>query len=121
MMILVAVAAVPFAYEHTVERRDDFRFWAMYHRQERDACRGYLDGTTVLCTGGDGKTTYRRMVPTGPDPYIADARSRGFGVELLDRTWLERQLAYRTAMTAKYERAVRYPWLPIAPDPPEPK
>jgi hypothetical protein len=25
------------------------------------------------------------------------------------------------ALAAKYERAARYPWLPVAPDPPEPK
>jgi hypothetical protein len=29
--------------------------------------------------------------------------------------------AYRTAMRKKYQHASRYPWLPVAPDPPEPK
>lgn len=28
---------------------------------------------------------------------------------------------YEVAMRRKYERAARYPWLPVAPDPPEPK
>src|SRR5947209_518836 len=28
---------------------------------------------------------------------------------------------YHSALRAKYERAARYPWLPVAPDPPEPK
>ena len=29
--------------------------------------------------------------------------------------------AYHQRMKAKYERAARYPWLPVAPDPPEPR
>jgi hypothetical protein len=28
--------------------------------------------------------------------------------------------AYHTALVQKYERAARYPWLPVEPDPPEP-
>jgi hypothetical protein len=28
---------------------------------------------------------------------------------------------YHDAMRIKYERAARYPWLPVEPDPPEPK
>jgi hypothetical protein len=28
---------------------------------------------------------------------------------------------YHEAMSRKYEHAARYPWLPVAPDPPEPK
>ena len=28
---------------------------------------------------------------------------------------------WHDAMSAKYERAARYPWLTVAPDPPEPK
>jgi hypothetical protein len=27
---------------------------------------------------------------------------------------------YHSELTAKYERAARYPWLPVTPDPPEP-
>lgn len=40
------------------------------------------------------------------------------------RVWQARNakpIAYYTEMTRKYEFAVRYPWLPVAPDPPEPK
>ena len=28
---------------------------------------------------------------------------------------------YHAALRRKYERAARYPWLPVPPDPPEPK
>jgi hypothetical protein len=35
---------------------------------------------------------------------------------------LEGALAgHYSRLTAKYERAARYPWLPVAPDPPEPE
>jgi hypothetical protein len=30
-------------------------------------------------------------------------------------------LLYHIEMGNKYDRAARYPWLPVAPDPPEPK
>ena len=33
----------------------------------------------------------------------------------------KRQIAYYQQMQAKYERASRHPWLPVPPDPPEPK
>lgn len=32
-----------------------------------------------------------------------------------------RLAAYHAAMKSKWERASRYPWLPVAPDPPQPK
>ena len=37
----------------------------------------------------------------------------------LDRS--RRLTEYHEAMIVKYERATRYPWLPVAPDPPEPE
>lgn len=33
----------------------------------------------------------------------------------------KRGIAYHAAMARKYRRAARYPWLPVEPDPPEPK
>ncbi len=35
--------------------------------------------------------------------------------------WYRDRTAWHAAMKAKYEHAARYPWLPVAPDPPEPK
>jgi hypothetical protein len=32
-----------------------------------------------------------------------------------------REAKYDHQLASKYERAARYPWLPVAPDPPEPK
>jgi hypothetical protein len=36
------------------------------------------------------------------------------------RASLPREIAYHAAMARKYRRAVRYPWLPVGPDPSEP-
>lgn len=32
-----------------------------------------------------------------------------------------RRTDHHAALRAKYKRAARYPWLPVSPDPPEPK
>ena len=32
-----------------------------------------------------------------------------------------RRAAYHASLKRKYERAARYPWLPVEPDPPPPK
>jgi hypothetical protein len=51
-----------------------------------------------------------------------DPASHEFPLELMqdqakrDRIWLE----YDRGLIAKYKRAARYPWLSVAPDPPDP-
>lgn len=47
---------------------------------------------------------------------IQDYREMG-----IDEPLLNKRLAYHTEMRRKYDRGVLYPWLPMAPDPPEPK
>ena len=36
-------------------------------------------------------------------------------------TWMAREAAYLAQMRRKYQRAARSPWLPLAPDPPDPR
>ena len=40
--------------------------------------------------------------------------------ELAEMAAYERRSDYQAALQAKYERAARYPWLPVEPDRPEP-
>jgi hypothetical protein len=47
------------------------------------------------------------MLRTSSDPRAAEL--------------FERRKAYRRAMAEKWNRAALYPWVPVAPDPPEPK
>jgi hypothetical protein len=34
---------------------------------------------------------------------------------------LVRKIFYHESLARRYERAARYPWLPVEPDPPEPE
>jgi hypothetical protein len=51
--------------------------------------------------------------------YADDARGEGGDPQRVARG--EQMAAYHRALKAKYERAARYPWLPVEPDPPEPE
>ena len=59
------------------------------------------------------------------DGSLVESHVEGMKVRLdrahkdLDR--LPGKIAYHAAMAAKYQHAVRYPWLPVEPDPPEPE
>ncbi len=44
-------------------------------------------------------------------------RIKPIGME--DKVW--RLFEWHQSMARKYEHAARYPWLPVAPDPPEPR
>jgi hypothetical protein len=48
------------------------------------------------------------------EPFLLDRWERV-------RSMVSRNLAYNTALAAKYRRAARYPWLPVEPDSPEPE
>ena len=53
------------------------------------------------------------------------ARHAGDGalvsLEEMYNPWTEAGKDHHRAMTEKYRQAAHYPWLPVAPDPPEPK
>jgi hypothetical protein len=58
---------------------------------------------------------YSAIMYSGPggehfEKYVRDRRAKN-----------AKPLAYYTEMLRKYQFAARYPWLPVAPDPPEPE
>jgi len=53
--------------------------------------------------------------------YAAGLRNVGLEPRGDGGAALGRRAAYHAAMRQKYERAARYPWLSIAPDPPPPE
>jgi hypothetical protein len=62
----------------------------------------------------------------GPDAPWADKahrdRAKAARPQILEQVALmERAIAYHAAMQRKYEDAARRPWLPVEPDPPEPR
>ena len=84
-------------------------------RRKRSA---YLNRSNAEAASGWGLLTsaeiYERAIRTSADPSVA-ARYRR-------RAGLDRELAvYHDGLRRKYERAVRYPWLPVEPDPPMPE
>lgn len=55
---------------------------------------------------------------------IYETDSRGVLMDEGDpdrRVFLAREAEYYSRLKAKYERAARYPWLPVKPDSPEPE
>ena len=50
-----------------------------------------------------------------PEKYEAQAKEA-----IRETVSAQRMIEYASAMRRKYERAARYPWLPVAPDPPPP-
>jgi hypothetical protein len=60
------------------------------------------------------------LMALGGEPPLRDVRSAEWGpVRYLHR---EKALVrYHSELTEKYQRAARYPWLPVEPDPPEPQ
>jgi hypothetical protein len=56
--------------------------------------------------------------------YFIDLRYLSWGPSEPERAEMaayERLGDHHAALQAKYERAARFPWLPVEPDPPEPK
>jgi hypothetical protein len=52
----------------------------------------------------------------GSGPGAEDVRAK----DLRNIAYLSRMAAYHAAMARKYKYAANHPWLPVAPDPPEP-
>jgi hypothetical protein len=98
-MIAVAVAALIMTRVEVRRRQNEFQQLAEYHKKER-----------ALIVAGRGRTSGEIEIWLRHDP--------------LQRSWRHSSVwkaAYHSAMREKYERAARYPWLPVEPDPPEPK
>jgi hypothetical protein len=61
-----------------------------------------------------------QMALGGEPPPLENIPPAGLGpARYLLRT--KALVRYHSALTAKYQHAARYPWLPVAPDPPEPQ
>ena len=90
LMILVAIAALIMAGAVLAKRSMDFRALA---EEQADSEMASLE-------------------------YVDDARGEHGDPQRVARG--EQMAAYHRELKIKYERGARYPWLPVAPDPPEP-
>jgi hypothetical protein len=103
---MIAVAGVAVLIGAAMEMNGRSRRFA---RLAAHHSRGAMEHFSVLMGFGGGP-------PPSPDDLPPGARGP---VRELRR---EQDLhLYHLALSRKYERAARYPWLPVAPDPPEPK
>ena len=94
-MLLVAVVALTLGIgTECMRRRSRFLTLASFHAAE--ACDGRIVPLAIRATMSETELT------------ACDERRLA---------WEE----YHAGLAAKYERAARYPWLPVEPDPPEPK
>jgi hypothetical protein len=91
LMIAVAVVGLALATAIMMRRSDEFRALAEEQADNEAASLEYAD----------------------------DARGEHGDQQRVARG--EQMAVYHRALKIKYERAARYPWLPVAPDPPEPK
>jgi hypothetical protein len=91
-MVVVAVIAVLLGAVAMLRRRAYLRKLADYHAEAARHIR--FDHGSIIRP--DGAYVHIAVAP----PRLAD---------------------YHEDLAGKYERAARYPWLPVEPDPPEPK
>jgi hypothetical protein len=98
-MIVVAVAALIMTRAEVRRRQNEFQRLAAHHKKERS-----------LIVAGRGRKSGDIEIWLRHDPSKNSWR--------LSSVW---KAVYHSRMREKYERAARYPWLPVEPDPPEPK
>ncbi len=102
MMVAVAIAAFMLAGGELLRRRNAYLEKAENFRHDIVPPSGWDMGGGTL-----SEEEFRKQ--------LAAFQAEG---EAIRRTPRSR---HYQAMARKYERAARYPWLPVAPDPPEPK
>lgn len=149
-LVVVAVAGILLAIALPMgrSRRSSFLVQAKIFRQKADAARReILNRQVELMFPPDPLPPFRPR-PDGERKFIVDGDKMYFEY-VVTPGWRERKEAaeraaakarqdeiarpqsalrkanaavpYYDAMSRKYERAARYPWLPVATDPPEPK
>jgi hypothetical protein len=107
VMILVATVVILSSCWTIKERSSRFRETSLLHS---DLEQSILDTLTAIRKG-----ELTKICISQEDGSPALKSAEGF-VPIYQRS-----AAYHAAMRSKYERAARYPWFPVASDPPEPK
>ncbi len=77
----------------------------------------FAGGTSILLGLRNRKREFRAYVQI----HRADAARLIRQHHPRDSALLQRRVEHHLKMGVKYERAARYPWLPVEPDPPEPE
>jgi hypothetical protein len=118
-MIAVAVVGCTLSLGRLWQKVGHMRAHAALHaRAEREAL--------AFATDAEVNLVDTAMLMSGPSPWeprmsITQIHERASKLaEQMRASWWKRA-TYHAALRRKYERAARYPWLPVEPDPPEPQ
>jgi hypothetical protein len=101
-MVAVAIVAILMGVGLDVGRRS-----RRFARLAADHSNAALEHFHTLMTLG-GPPLLADIPPTEPGPLRSLHRENAL-------------VSYHSALTKKYQRAARYPWLPVAPEPPKPE
>jgi hypothetical protein len=122
-IVATAFVAMPLSVANGLaERRAYFLTRAAYHRQMAID----IDNDYLIRSSGGCPFTFESLLhgrTESKDKLAADnlpkaKTSKPNWAEEMTR--MQRSIDYHTAMERKFENAARRPWLPVAPDPPEP-
>jgi hypothetical protein len=127
-MVLVAVAALALGAELARRRGEDFAEKAARHDMQAGEFRILADHRSrfaATCREEAGR-------PEGAifKSYVNDQRNPQQTAEWLMKSAAEymgeakyelEHASYHEELKTKYQHAARYPWLPVAPDPPKPR
>lgn len=104
MMIAVAIAGIACGGEVMRRRREDFKSRASYHLWQEGHGLGLSERLlrAAIESDRDGKVLYSKL------RRDSAAKLASWGL-------------HHSKLRMKYERAARYPWFRVAPDPPEPE
>lgn len=113
LMALAAVSAVAMGGWRSTR---EFRRLKLLSEEYAQRASRHAEYETVL----KGIQTTQEAGPRRDDVSHDPAMTREGYYSPLTLSRIRDLLAYHTSLRQKYERAARYPWLPVEPDPPEP-
>jgi hypothetical protein len=112
MMVAVALVGVAFGGEEFRRRRASFLFEAeIYGEVESDFAKSAREGSRRCGAWRIGRSS-------------EELREHRAQEEVFQASWraeAQANATYYRSLRLKYERAARYPWLSVAPDPPAPE
>lgn len=115
--LMIAVGVVALMAAGGIESRRLYRLSSYYRSQAATAKRAQMYRTSE-CVRWEMRVKERQAWvdrshgEVGPDSFVRRA------IAIRDK--VSRQVDYWKNLKSKYERAARYPWIPVEPDPPEP-
>ena len=131
MMIVVAVAAVALGAIDVWRRQDRFLALRSNHEWSARGCLAMAESHASTAAGNEREVERLRAAATSGDGAMrrqaelsaqitANIEAQAAVERAAERKYRARA-QFHDALRIKYERAARYPWKSVEPDPPEPE